>query len=255
VYANDTSEEDPGRFNCSLDLFSLVLVVHFSTHLYFSALQRTRSTGGQVVDLKNAEEETRTSYDQKADRLLARLADQDRTIASLNKQIGRALARVEEVEQEADRRAAVVEASAEQHLGNLTAGAHAQTVQRFEHVQKALQQCAARCDRVEAEMHAQVAPRVTACVQAVDALDARLRATQQAAATEAAARAEFETAYRSFLEQFQGEVAQAISSMHKKAKVCVKGGRMVSLDCVCRVHLARVPWQYVSSISFICPHH
>jgi chromosome segregation ATPase len=201
--------------------------MHWQTHTRSSLSlhlpwQRTRSTGGQVVDLKNAEEETRTSYDQKADRLLSRLADQDRTIASLNKQIGRALARVEEVEQEADRRAAVVEASAEQHLGNLTAGAHAQTVQRFEHVQKALQQCAARCDRVEAEMHAQVAPRVTACVQAVDALDARLRATQQAAATEAAARVEFETAYRSFLEQFQGEVAQAISSMHKKAKVCAE---------------------------------
>lgn len=69
--------------------------------------------------------------------------------------------------------------------------------------------------------------------QAVDALDARLRATQQAAATDTAARLEFETAFRTFLEQFQGEVAQAMSAMHKKTKTNIK-----SLEAVMRSEIA-----------------
>jgi hypothetical protein len=126
---------------------------------------RIRSTGSQLVDLKNGDEDLRSSYDQRADKLLTRLAEQDRTIASLSKQLARNTARLDQVDESVQSRQASSDINAEQHLSSMTAAANAQHTQRFEMVQRALQSCAQRCDRVESEMHAQIAPRVTACVQ------------------------------------------------------------------------------------------
>jgi hypothetical protein len=79
-----------------------------------------------------------------------------------------------------------------------------------------------RVQRCEGDLSGHLAPRLTACSQAVEALDARARGLQSAVGAESVSRTEFEATTRTFLEQFQGEVAQALSAMHKKHKQSAK---------------------------------